>query len=180
MHLSTSRAVLVSPKFLRSSGRTSRASNARPRNPQRSRVRAVYPLIIHHFRHAFHTFWAIYYKSNPRHETTQLFSLAQLHMSSSSTQPVNVSPLSGSNFNPFATHPFTSYSPPAPRTAPPPRNPAPSHSHNTTGRTPPKPPKLSPTAGTPPVAPVFVPYRPEAPPPDLSQVLKKRPSGWKQ
>ncbi|KAJ7035676.1 hypothetical protein C8F04DRAFT_1233611 [Mycena alexandri] len=68
---------------------------------------------------------------------------------SSSSKPVNVSPLSGSNFNPFATHPFTSYSPPAPRAPPPPRNPTPSHSHNTMGRMPPKPPKISPTAGTP-------------------------------
>ncbi|KAJ7257908.1 hypothetical protein B0H12DRAFT_462817 [Mycena haematopus] len=100
---------------------------------------------------------------------------------SKKTTPVAVSPLSGANFDPFATHPFTSYSPPASRAPPPPRNPAPNHSHNTTPSLAPhsKPPKLSPTAGTPPIAPVFVPYRPEASPPDLSQVMKKQPSGWK-
>ncbi|KAJ6581234.1 hypothetical protein B0H19DRAFT_498862 [Mycena capillaripes] len=89
------------------------------------------------------------------------------------------SPLSGANFNPFATHPFTSYSPPATQAPPPPRNPAPTHSHNTMGRMPSKPPKLSPTAGTVPIAPTFAPYRPEPPAPELSQVLKKQPTGWK-
>ncbi|KAF8196703.1 hypothetical protein K438DRAFT_2120967 [Mycena galopus ATCC 62051] len=103
---------------------------------------------------------------------------------STSKKTTPVSPLSGANFDPFATHPFTSYSPPAPCAPPPPRNPAPTHSHNTmTSRLPSsthsKPPKLSPTAGTPPIVPVFAPYRPEAAPPDLSQVLKKQPSGWK-
>ncbi|KAJ7355550.1 hypothetical protein DFH08DRAFT_933425 [Mycena albidolilacea] len=97
----------------------------------------------------------------------------------STSKPTPVSPLSGANFDPFATHPFTSYSPPAQRAAPPPRNPAPTHSHQTS-RMPShsKPPKLSPTAGTPPIAPVFVPYRPEAPLPELSQVLKKQSPSW--
>ncbi|KAK7031361.1 hypothetical protein R3P38DRAFT_2923089 [Favolaschia claudopus] len=101
---------------------------------------------------------------------------------SSKPTSASTSPLSGANFNPFAEHPFTRYSPSAPRTAPqPPRNPAssptrqvPSHSHSSS-------PKHSPTGGTPTLSPgpVFVPYHPEAPPPDLSQVMKKQPSGWK-
>ncbi|KAJ6591855.1 hypothetical protein DFH09DRAFT_1273640 [Mycena vulgaris] len=86
------------------------------------------------------------------------------------SKPVSTSPLSGSNFDPFATHPFTSYSPPAPRAPVPARNPAPTHSHNTTQA----PPKRSPSS---PTAPIFVPYRPEASPPELSQVLKKQPAG---
>ncbi|KAJ7090587.1 hypothetical protein C8R43DRAFT_1172351 [Mycena crocata] len=92
---------------------------------------------------------------------------------STSSKPVPVSPLSGSNFNPFATHPFTSYSPPAPSAPVPPRNPAPYHSHNATQ------PKRSPTGTSPPASkPVFVPYRPEDDAPELSKVLKKRPAGW--
>ncbi|KAJ7695114.1 hypothetical protein B0H17DRAFT_443174 [Mycena rosella] len=86
---------------------------------------------------------------------------------STATKPV--SPLSGANFNPFATHPFTSYSPPAPRAPVPPRNPAPNHSHNTNH----SPPQRSPSS---PTGPVFVPYRPGAATPDL--VLKRQPSGW--
>ncbi|KAJ7623443.1 hypothetical protein FB45DRAFT_925691 [Roridomyces roridus] len=82
------------------------------------------------------------------------------------------SPLSGKNFDPFATHPFTSYSPPAPRAPPPSRNPAATNPHNMSSG---QQPKRSPTSPSAPSA-VFVPYRPEASPPELSQILKKPPS----
>ncbi|KAF7356835.1 hypothetical protein MVEN_01019100 [Mycena venus] len=127
----------------------------------------------------FHAIITIKPRLHLSSNTSTAFNLSCAMSTSSKTTPG--SPLSGANFNPLATHPFTSYSPPAPRAPPPPRNPAPTHSHNTTSRpTHSKPPKLSPAAGTPPIAaPVFVPYRPEAPQPELSQVLRRQPTGWK-